>query len=45
MLWSGKVQVEITEGRGDASKAELSAGHRYAELFFALDNDCVNLFS
>jgi hypothetical protein len=38
-IWRGKVQVEITEGRGDASKAELSAGHRYAELFFALDTE------
>ena len=38
-IWRGKVQVEITEGRGDASKAELSTGHRYAELFFALDTE------
>jgi hypothetical protein len=33
----GKFRVEIIEGRGDASKAELSAGHRYSELFFGLE--------
>jgi hypothetical protein len=38
-IWSGKVQVEITEGRSDGSKAELSTEHRYAELFFTLDTE------
>jgi hypothetical protein len=37
--WSGKVQVEITEVRSGGSKARPSKGHRYAELFFALDTE------
>jgi hypothetical protein len=36
-IWSGKVQVEITEVRSGGSKAGLSRGHRYAELFFAFE--------
>jgi hypothetical protein len=38
-IWSGKVQVEITEVRSGGSKAELSTEHRYAELFFTLDTE------
>jgi hypothetical protein len=38
-IWSGKVQVEITEVRSGGSKAELSTEHRYAELFFTLNTE------
>jgi hypothetical protein len=38
-IWSGKVQVEITEVGSSGSKAELSTGHRYAELYFTLDTE------
>jgi hypothetical protein len=38
-IWSGKVQVEITEVRSGGSKAGLSRGHRYAELFSALETE------
>jgi hypothetical protein len=42
-IWNGKFQVEFAEVQSGGSPAELSTGHRSAELFFALDTESAEI--